>query len=130
MPPYQNDSLHDMHALMQQLDTLNAAHAPEHQEVKIFGKEVTLPSVSLPSNPFAKKVTDQDVIWKDLHPPDRLIVLKNAFKDIAADIEGKKDTNGAWTVKDYDDFKKLLESHAKTKSLLHQNITVSPQLKT
>jgi hypothetical protein len=33
MPPYQNDSLHDMHALMQQLDTLNAAHEPEHLEM-------------------------------------------------------------------------------------------------
>ena len=32
MPPYQNESLHDMHALMQQLDTLNAGHAPEHLE--------------------------------------------------------------------------------------------------
>ena len=33
MPPYQNESLHDMHALMQQLDTLNAGHAPEHLEM-------------------------------------------------------------------------------------------------
>jgi hypothetical protein len=33
MPPYENQSLHDMHALMQQLDTLNAAHAPEHLEM-------------------------------------------------------------------------------------------------
>ena len=30
MPPYQNESLHDMHALMQQLDDLNAAHALDH----------------------------------------------------------------------------------------------------
>ena len=33
MTPYQNESLHDMHALMQQLDTLNATHAPEHLEM-------------------------------------------------------------------------------------------------
>jgi hypothetical protein len=127
MPPYENQSLHDMHALLQQFDTLKAGHAPEHLEVKIFGKEVTLPS--LPSNPFTSKVTDQDVIWKDLHPPERLIVFKNAFNAIAADIEATKETNGAWTVKEYDDFKKLLESHAKTKSLLQANITLNPQLK-
>ena len=30
MPPYQNENLHDMHGLLKQLDTLNAAHAPEH----------------------------------------------------------------------------------------------------
>ena len=34
MPPYQNESLHDMHALMQQLDDLNAAHALDHLGVK------------------------------------------------------------------------------------------------
>ena len=33
MPPYQNESLHDMHGLLQQLDTLNAGHAPEHLEM-------------------------------------------------------------------------------------------------
>ena len=32
MPPYQNKSSHDMHALMQQLHTLNAAHAPDRLE--------------------------------------------------------------------------------------------------
>ena len=129
MPTYENQSLHDMHALLQQFDTLKAGHAPEHLEMKIFGKEVTVPSISLPSNPFAKKATEQDNIWNELHPPHRLIVFKNTFKDIAADIEAKKDTNAAWTPKEYDDFKKLLESHAKTKSLLQANIMTSPQLK-
>jgi hypothetical protein len=33
MPPYENQSLYDMHALLQQFDTLNAAHAPEHLEM-------------------------------------------------------------------------------------------------
>ena len=33
MTPYQNESLHDMHGLLQQLDTLNAGHAPEHLEM-------------------------------------------------------------------------------------------------
>ena len=33
MPPYRNESLHDMHGLLQQLDTLNAGHAPEHLEM-------------------------------------------------------------------------------------------------
>ena len=33
MPPYQNESLHDMHALLQQLDTLNAMHSPDHLEM-------------------------------------------------------------------------------------------------
>ena len=33
MPAYQNKSLHDMHGLLQQLDTLNAAHAPEHLDL-------------------------------------------------------------------------------------------------
>ena len=32
MPPYENQSMHDMHGLLQQLDTLNAGHAPEHLE--------------------------------------------------------------------------------------------------
>jgi hypothetical protein len=30
MPPYENESLHDMHALMQQLDTLNAGNTLDH----------------------------------------------------------------------------------------------------
>ncbi len=120
MPPYQNESLHDMHALMQQFDTLNAGHAPYHLGMKIFGKEVTIP--------FTKTVTDQDTTWKELHPPERLIVFKNAFKAIAADMETKKDTNNAWTVKEYDDVRKLLESHAKIKSIFQANITLNPQL--
>ena len=33
MPPYENQSMHDMHGLLQQLDTLNAGHAPEHLEM-------------------------------------------------------------------------------------------------
>ncbi len=33
MPPYENRSMHDMHGLLQQLDTLNAGHAPEHLEM-------------------------------------------------------------------------------------------------
>ncbi len=46
MPPYQNDSLHDMHALMQQLDTLNAAHAPDHLEMynPFKGSDKTTPA--------------------------------------------------------------------------------------
>ena len=32
MPPYENQSLHEMHALLQQFDTLNAAHGPEYCE--------------------------------------------------------------------------------------------------
>jgi hypothetical protein len=32
MPARQNQDLHDMHALLQQLDTLNSMHAPDHLE--------------------------------------------------------------------------------------------------
>jgi hypothetical protein len=51
MPPYQNESLHDMHALMQQLDDLNAAHALDHLGVKKNNK--TEPAQQ-PQKPAAK----------------------------------------------------------------------------
>jgi hypothetical protein len=35
MPPYENQSLHEMHALLQQFDTLNAAHGPEYCEGRL-----------------------------------------------------------------------------------------------
>jgi len=67
MPPYENQSLHDMHALLQQFDTLNAAHAPEHLEMfEGLKKAVTNGYSAAANSEFAmhqlNRATDEEVI--------------------------------------------------------------------
>ena len=70
MPPYQNESLHDMHALIQQLDTLNSAHAPDHLEMmnpfSAVSKAVTDGYNAAANSDFAmhqlNRATDAEVI--------------------------------------------------------------------
>jgi hypothetical protein len=117
MPPYENESLHDMHALMQQLDTLNAAHSPEYLAVGDDDKKPAKKSFfTMPSIPFGKKTTapaadtplsEKDVIWKILKGGQRKTVFKNAFQSILEHL----------TEDDYADLKKTLESNVKTKEL-------------
>jgi hypothetical protein len=54
MPPYENQSMHDMHALIQQFDTLNAAHTPDHLDKWL----PTYQDVKDAANAGAKKVSD------------------------------------------------------------------------
>ncbi len=67
MPPYENQSLHDMHALLQQFDTLNAGHAPEHLEMfEGLKKAVTNGYNAAANSEFAmhqlNRATDEEVI--------------------------------------------------------------------
>ena len=65
MPPYENPSMHDMHGLLQQLDTLNAAHAPEHLEM--WKPSIpTYKDVKDAANAGAKKVSDTYAATKDI----------------------------------------------------------------
>ena len=64
MPPYQNENLHDMHGLLKQLDTLNAAHAPEHLEM-LTPKMPTYKDVKDAANAGAKKISDTYAATKD-----------------------------------------------------------------
>ena len=65
MPPYQNESLHDMHGLLQKLDTLNAVHAPEHLEMFSFladAKNSATKAWNDHTLSTEKKATDEEVI--------------------------------------------------------------------
>ena len=67
MPPYQNQSLNEMHALLQQFDTLNAGHAPEHLEMfEGLKKAVTNRYNAAANSEFAmhqlNRATDEEVI--------------------------------------------------------------------
>ena len=61
MPPYENQSMHDMHGLMQQLDTLNSAHAPEHLEWTM----PTYKDVTDAASAAKKKISDTYAATKD-----------------------------------------------------------------
>lgn len=136
MPPYENESLHDMHALMQQLDTLNAAHAPEHLEMFGMSKkdDKTTPAPAKDPKPgmltrvigsitgktaAPAALTEKDLTWKGLDATERLTVFKNTFKDIAASIQ----------LDDYNNLKQVLESNPKTNEVFQANIINKPQLK-
>jgi hypothetical protein len=139
MPPYQNDSLHDMHALMQQLDNLNVGNKPDHLEVfgKLFGNSdnkpapAPAPSDGNDSTSMLSRMTGgmlggkkaepspKDDIWKNLEAPERLIVFQNTFKDIAMAMHSDE----------FNNLKQLLESNAKTKALFLPNIVLKPILK-
>ena len=65
MPPYQNESLHDMHALLQQLDTLNAMHSPDHLEM-FEGLTKTVNNIKKSGNDMVlsatNRATEEEVI--------------------------------------------------------------------
>jgi len=69
MSPYQNQSLNEMHALLQQFDTLNAGHAPEHLEMfEGLKKAVTNGYNAAANSEFAmhqlNRATDEEVILR------------------------------------------------------------------
>jgi hypothetical protein len=125
MPPYQNESLHDMHALMQQLDTLNAAHLPEYLAEGGDDKKPAKKSLfSMPSFSFGKKaeapLSEKDIIWKGLKGGQRKTVFKNAFESILHSLQEDS----------YANLKKTLESNDETKNLftacIVSNVEASP----
>jgi hypothetical protein len=133
MPPYQNESLHDMHALMQQLDTLNAAHAPEHLEAGEWPKMPSIPDVG-----FTKAVTkeynktfgptDADKQWKAYTTTEpKIIVFENTFNDIVATMKHNGDNE--WTPANFDALKNNIQSNKQAKLLLEANITADPQFR-
>jgi len=136
MPPYQNDSLHDMHALMQQLDTLNAAHAPEHLEMfeglinKIKSTERGKKMVDGVTTLMGKDV-DAEENWEQYDEEKKIIVLKNTFLDVSNDMDTNK-LNGkmAWTQKELDTLKNALHGVAKIKLSLQANMTTYPKART
>ena len=135
MPSFKNESLKDMHALLQQLDALNAAHAPEHLEwVPDLGITDALKSAGKTvSDAYNKNVKGQDLdkeaIWANLtDPKDRITVFKNTFKDIITDMQEKKEKE-AWTMAHFDALKNSIHGNAKTKLLLQANMVVNPQPK-
>jgi len=140
MPPYQNESLDDMHALMQQFDTLNAAHAPEHLE-GLFSKKQPENGGTAPAPPAntdgkgmlsrmtgglfgGKKPAEtalsvKDEIWKALSQTEQVTIFNNTFKEITTNLP----------VGEHPDIKQFLESNAKTKTIFQSNIMVNPQPK-
>jgi hypothetical protein len=118
MPPYQNESLHDMHALMQQLDDLNAAHAVDHLGTK--KKPVVLPeSETQPAAPPPKtKQTggiagtfsrgaaraQEAMFGKPLSAAE----IQQSFCEIAA-------LSGNWTDDVVKDMQKMLQNNKSTK---------------
>ena len=139
MPPYQNESLHDMHALMQQLDTLNAGHAPEHLEwpsmpsVPDFGitkkiKETAKAAADTYDKHVNGKDLDKEKQWTDYKTVDpKITVLENTFIDIIGAL--RKEGQVEWTVADVDALKKTIQGNSKTKGLLERNILPDPKLK-
>ena len=138
MPPYENRSLHDMHALMQQLDTLNAAHAPEHLEwpnipsmpdLGITKKiKETVKAASDAYTTVTGKNVDAEKQWSEYKTEDpKIIVLENTFIDIIGALRNNADDN--WTVADVDALKKTIQGNSKTKGLLERNIVPNPELK-
>ncbi len=144
MPPYQNESLHDMHALMQQLDTLNAGHAPEHLEMFEGMRD------AVKNNKYAKKIADAaaavskkagdaytTAIGKDVDTEKqwsayttvdpKITVLENTFIDIIGALRRKGQDE--WTVADVDALKKTIQGNSKAKVLLERNIVAIPILK-
>ncbi len=136
MPPYQNDSLHDMHALMQQLDTLNAGHAPEHLEMfeglinKIKSTERGKKMVDGVTKLMGKDV-DAEANWERFTDTQKITVFKNTFLDIIYDIETNQG-NGkmAWTQKELDTLKNAMHGITKIKLLLQANMTSDPKPRT
>ena len=130
MPPYENQSLHDMHALLQQFDTLNAAHAPEHLEwpsMPDLGITKTLTGAKKAAeDTYNTKVKGQDLTkegyWARLDIPQKTIVLQNTFHDIIQDIK-------TWKPEEVDAFKNFIHGNAKTKLLLQANMDEKPALK-
>jgi hypothetical protein len=127
MPPYQNESLHDMHALIQQLDTLNAGHAPEQWSMPDLGITKTLTGAKKAvEDKYNTKVKGQDLTkegyWAQLQIPQKTIVLQNTFYDIIQDMQ-------AWKPEEVDAFKNFIHGNAKTKLLLQANMEETPALK-
>ena len=149
MPPYQNDSLHDMHALMQQLDTLNAAHAPDHLEMfnpfnrgdKTAPAPAPTPDDGKGSTSMLSRMTGgmlggkktepsaQDTLFSSLEPHQKVIVFENTFKDVMTILKAPH-SNASWERADMEALKTALQSFAKTKTLIEANITPDPKLKT
>ena len=138
MPPYENRNLRDMHALMQQLDTLNAAHAPEHLEwpnvpsIPDFGITKKIKETAKAASDAYKTATGKNVDaeqqWSDYKTTaPKINVLENTFIDIIGAL--RKEGQVEWTVADVDALKKTIQGNSKTKGLLERNIVPNPKLK-
>ncbi len=146
MPPYQNESLHDMHALMQQLDTLNAGHAPEYLEMPWSKKPPDNGAATpAPVDPnaststmtkikgalFGGKKTEpsaKDTLFTSLEPYQKEIVFDNTFKDIMTILKAPH-SNASSEKADLEALKTALQSFPKTKTLIEANITPNPVAK-
>ena len=137
MPPYENQSMHDMHALMQQLDTLNAGHAPEHLEMWDSLPDVGFDKAMKKAGKAAADTYDKHVNGKDLDKEEqckayattepKIIVFENTFNDIIAAMLHKGDNE--WTPKEFDALKNNIQSNKQAKVLFEANITADPQFR-
>ena len=138
MPPYENESLHDMHALIQQLDTLNAGHARDDLEflgmpkMPDFGITDTLKGAAKKASDAYTtamgKNVDTENQWSDYTTVDsKITVLENTFIDIIGAL--RKDGKDEWTVAEVDSLKKTIQGNSKAKVLLERNIVAKPILK-
>ena len=133
MPPYQNDSLHDMHALMQQLDTLNAAHAPEHLEGIMDTMRKAIKGTTAGkaiADAYDKHVNGKNISKEDMWhgyttTEEKIIVLENTFTDIITAMRLNGDN--AWTPAEIDALKNNIQSSSKAKVLLDGNIVEDPK---
>jgi hypothetical protein len=136
MPPYQNESLHDMHALMQQLDTLNVKHDTEHAPepsswLPDLGITKTLKKAGKAAADQYDKTfgpTDAENQWKAYATTEpKIIVFENTFNDIIAAM--RHNGAGEWTPANYDALKNNIQSNKQAKLLFEANITANPQFR-
>jgi hypothetical protein len=109
-----------MHALMHELEALNAPHLPGYLGVTKDGEKK-----SMFSNPFGRKaaapaavvLSVKDQIWSGLSQIEQITIFNNTFKEITKNLP----------VGEHPDIKQFLESNAKTKSVFETKIKVNPQ---
>ena len=120
MPAYENQSLRDMHGLLQELHSLNASHAPDHLEGwSIMGaaKAATSAAKDLATSASGKS-KETEAKWATLGLPARKTVMQNTFDAIMSDISTKAGEAGAWTLADYDSLKTNINKTDKAKALM------------
>ena len=122
MPPCQNVVLQDMHALMHELEALNAPHLPGYLGpfggFKVPGFGGSKKTLVVEQAPAAVALSVKDGMWLELSGVQRKIVFQNAFKRI---LEKLRET-------EYDTFKMTLESNDNTKNLFEACINGAPVL--
>jgi hypothetical protein len=107
-----------MHALMHELETLNAPHLPGYLGMfeKLRGKTTAAPAAhAAPEAPAAP--TPSDAIWNVLDVSERKIVFQNAFKEMMT----------TWHTDKQQYLKQALESNTETKNVFLPYIQLKPQ---